>query len=241
MLLYISSNTRPDIQFAVHQAARFTHNPKQSHAQAVKRIIRYLAGTSDKGIQFIPNALEGLDCYVDADFAGLYGYEDDADPVSVKSRTGFTLTLFGCPFIWSSKLQAEITLSSTAAEYVAFSMAMRELVPMRALLNEIADKMGLNLLSQSLFRSTVFEDNMGCLSMVSTPKVSQRNKYLSLKFHWFRSHLDLSGGKFDKDGVGTGSGIVAKYVNTTQQKADIFTKGLPPEQFRTIRKLLMGW
>ena len=178
---------------------------------------------------------------MDADFAGLYGYEDDADPVSVKSHTGFTLTLFGCPIIWSSKLQAEITLSSTAAEYVAFSMAMRELVPMRALLNEIADKMALNLLSQSLFRSTVFEDNMGCLSMVSTPKVSQRNKYLSLKFHWFRSHLDLSGGKFDKDGVGTGSGIVAKYVNTTQQKADIFTKGLPPEQFRTIRKLLMGW
>ena len=40
MLLYISSNTRPDIQFAVHQAARFTHAPKKSHAQAVKRIIR---------------------------------------------------------------------------------------------------------------------------------------------------------------------------------------------------------
>ena len=41
MLLYLSSNTRPDLQFAVHQAARFTHNPKHSHAQAVKRIVRY--------------------------------------------------------------------------------------------------------------------------------------------------------------------------------------------------------
>ncbi len=38
MLLYLSSNTRPDIQFAVHQCARFTHGPKQSHAEAVKRI-----------------------------------------------------------------------------------------------------------------------------------------------------------------------------------------------------------
>ena len=111
MLLYLSSNTRPDIQFAVHQVARFSHSPKQSHGQAVKRIIRYLLATKTKGIQFQPDLKAGLDCYVDADFAGLYGYEDDQDPVSVKSRTGFVLTLFGCPIIWSSKLQTEITLS----------------------------------------------------------------------------------------------------------------------------------
>ena len=46
MLLYIASNTRPDIQFAVHQVARFTHSPKRAHGSAVKRIIRYLVGTS---------------------------------------------------------------------------------------------------------------------------------------------------------------------------------------------------
>jgi hypothetical protein len=99
MLLYISSNTRPDIQFAVHQAARFTHSPPKSHGQAVKRIVRYLAGTSDKGTNFIPDLKQGLDCYVDADFAGLYGYEDHQDPISVKSQTGFTSTLLGCSLI----------------------------------------------------------------------------------------------------------------------------------------------
>ena len=36
MLLYLASNSRPDIQFAVHQCARFTHNPKVSHGDAVK-------------------------------------------------------------------------------------------------------------------------------------------------------------------------------------------------------------
>ena len=130
MLLYISWNTWPDIQFAVHQAARFSHYPRKSHAQAIKWIIRYLLKTGDKGICFVPHFKEGLDCYVDADFAGLYGYEDEQDLVCVKSRTGFTLTLFGCPILWSSKLQIYIYLSSTAAEYVAFSMAMRELLPM---------------------------------------------------------------------------------------------------------------
>ena len=229
MLLYISSNTRPDIQFAVHQAARFTHNPKKSHAQAVERIIRYLVGTNDKGIMFKPDLDAGLDCYVDADFCGLYGAEDDQDPVSVKSRTGYTLTLFGCPIIWASKLQTEITLSSTAAEYVAFSMAMRELLPMRALLQEISSKMGLSVLSNSLVRSTVFEDNQGCLSLVNVPKMSTRNKYLALKYHFFRSH------------IGKEKGIEAQYIRTTEQKADIFTKGLAPSQFAAIRKLLIGW
>ncbi len=126
MLLYISSNTHPDIQFAVHQVYRFSHCPKRSHGQAVKRIIRYLIETRTKGIEFVPDLKEGLNAYVDADFAGLYGYENDQDPVSVRSRTGYTLTLFGCPIIWASKLQTEVCLSSTAAEYVAFSMAMRD-------------------------------------------------------------------------------------------------------------------
>jgi hypothetical protein len=229
MLLYLASNTRPDIQFAVHQVARFTHCPRKSHAQAIKRIIRYLIGTKEQGTIFNPDLSEGLNCYVDADFAGLWGHEDKQDPVSVKSRTGFTLTLFGCPIIWQSKLQAEITLSSTAEEYVAFSMAMREVLPMRALLQEIGSKLGLAFLQKSLIRSTVFEDNMGCLSLVNVPKMSPRNKYIALKYHFFRSQ------------IGESKGIVAKYVNTKEQKADIFTKGLPEAQFQHIRKLLIGW
>ena len=229
MLLYISSNTRADIQFAVHQAARFSHCPKKSHAQAVKRIIRYLIDTRDQGIRFEPDLNQGLDCWVDADFAGLWGHEDDQDPVSVKSRTGFSLTLFGCPVIWSSKLQTDITLSSTAAEYVAFSMAMRELIPMRTLLLEISERMDIPVIKESMVLSTVFEDNQSTLSLINVPKMSTRNKYLALKYHFFRSF------------IGKDKGIIAKYTPTTLQRADILTKGLPEKQFRVIRKLLMGW
>ena len=45
MMLYLASNTRPDISFAVHQCARFTHNTNVSHETAVKMICRYLQGT----------------------------------------------------------------------------------------------------------------------------------------------------------------------------------------------------
>ena len=52
MLLYLSTNTRPDIAYAVSQVARFSHNPKKSHASAVKTLIRYLSGTKDQGVIF---------------------------------------------------------------------------------------------------------------------------------------------------------------------------------------------
>jgi hypothetical protein len=45
MMLYLSTNTRPDIAFAVNQFAHFSHNPKKSHATAVKMIVRYLLGS----------------------------------------------------------------------------------------------------------------------------------------------------------------------------------------------------
>ena len=54
MLMYLAANTRPDIAFAVHQAARFSHAPRQSHAIAVKRILRYLKETRDKGLIMTP-------------------------------------------------------------------------------------------------------------------------------------------------------------------------------------------
>ena len=59
--------------------------------------------------------------------------------------------------------------------------------------------------------------------------MSTENKYLGLKYHFFCSH------------IGAANGIEARYIPTMEQKADIFTKGLPAAQFQAIRKLLIGW
>jgi hypothetical protein len=73
---------------------------------------------------------------------------------------------------------------------------------MRGLLQELSSTMDLPVTKQSLVRSTVFEDNMGCLSLVTVPKMSPRNKYLVLKYHFFRSH------------IGKEKGIEARYIST---------------------------
>ena len=70
MLLYLAANSRPEIAYAVHQCARFTHNPKASHRAAVKRICHYLHGTKMKGLILKPSKQLTVDCFVDADFTG---------------------------------------------------------------------------------------------------------------------------------------------------------------------------
>ena len=229
MLMYLSSNSRPDIQYAVHQCARFTHFPKKSHEDAIHRLCRYLKGTKEKGLILKPSDDLTLDCYVDADFAGLYYVEDHQDPVCVKSRTGYCLTLGGCPLIWVSKLQTEIALSTTEAEYIALSQSLRDLIPMRRLLQEASFGLAISTTLNAKLYSTVFEDNNGALSLATSPKLSPRTKHIAIKYHHFR------------DSIGEEKGIIIEKVDTTLQKADILTKGLPAATHVSIRTLLMGW
>ena len=69
----------------------------------MKRICRYLQGTKYSGLVFNPSKKLVVDCYADADFAGLWGHEDLQDPIFARSRTRFVVTLSNCPILWVSK------------------------------------------------------------------------------------------------------------------------------------------
>ena len=241
MLLYLAQNSRPDIAFAVHQCARFTHSPKQSHAVAVKRILRYLNSTKDKGMYIKPNKSLTIDCYVDADFAGLWKSEDDQDPLCVKSRSGFLITFMGCPLHWQSKLQTQIALSTMESEYIALSQAMREIIGFREILKEIYaqvllsseeyDTLDFRTISKTFGEipvSTVHEDNEACLKFASVPKMSPRTKHIAIPYHFFRSRV--ANGEIKIVGV-----------TTDNQLADQFTKGLSQDKFLRDRYRLIGW
>jgi hypothetical protein len=93
MLLYLAGHSRPDIAFAVHQCARYTFKPTKKHVAALKHIGCYLKGTRDKRIFMRPLPDLKVDCYPDADFAGIYNHEDSHDPHCVRSRTGYVIFL----------------------------------------------------------------------------------------------------------------------------------------------------
>ena len=83
MLMYLAGNAYPEIQYAVHPCARFTHAPRHSHAVTVKHVAHYLNGVLDaeQGLQFKVSDNFNLDLYVDADFSGLWTYGEKQDPV----------------------------------------------------------------------------------------------------------------------------------------------------------------
>ena len=229
MMMYLAANSRPDIAFAVHQCARFTHQPKRSHEKALKRIARYLAGTRTKGMILQPKAELALDMYCDADFAGLWNAEDSDDPICVRSRTGYVITLGEMPVLWVSKLQTEISLSTTEAEYIALSTGMRSLLPLRNLVKDVSDSLGVKRNEISSV-SAVWEDNNACLKLVNDPypNMSPRTKSIAVKYHWFREKI-------------VEGEIEAKRIDTALQKADIFTKGLAKDDFERKRKMICGW
>ena len=73
---------------------------------------------------------KGLECFVDADFVGRWSINKSDDPASVYSRTGYIIEYKKFPILWAFKLQSEISLSTTEAENIEMSHAMREIIPM---------------------------------------------------------------------------------------------------------------
>jgi len=228
MLTYLSASSRPDISYAVHQCARFSVNPQRCHELAVKRIVRYLKGTNTQGFHLRPATERRLDCYVDADFTGNWTPATSHDPNSVKSRTGYVILFASCPVLWASKLQSEIALSTTEAEYIALSQAMRDLIPMRSLLQEISTITKMDIGNTRTYRSKVYEDNKGCVDVIKSPKVNPRTRHISIKYHHFREHV-------------TNGNIEVEWIDTKNQLADIFTKPLSKQAFTYLRNKLLGW
>jgi hypothetical protein len=75
------------------------------------RIGRYLLGTRTRGIIYEPDSSKGLECYVDADFAGGWSNENADDADNIMSRTGFEIYYAGCPVYWVSNYRAKLLLA----------------------------------------------------------------------------------------------------------------------------------
>ncbi|KAI2497267.1 hypothetical protein MHU86_17231 [Fragilaria crotonensis] len=227
-LNFLEKSTRADISYAVHQCARFATFPKQSHADAVRCIVRYLIGTKEEGLILDPSNAS-FDCFVDADFCGTWNPETaEGDASTSKSRTGFVIKYAGCPIVWQSKLQTETALSTTEAEYIALSSSLREVISLMELLKEAKAHGIPNVVVEPKIHCKVFEDNSGALAMAQTPKMRPRTKHLNVKYHHFRNHV-------------TNGEITLHAISSEDQQADIYTKPLATVLFMKLRRAILGW
>ncbi len=138
-----------------------------------------------------PTTTIGIDAYPEADFAGLYGYEDNNYPICIQSRTGYIITVAGCPINWSSKLQTEMATSTTEAEIIALGCC-RELLPIIALVDKIGVAVGIKKPNDddsdsSTMHVTIHEDNSGALILATTPppQFTPHSKHNAIKTIWF--------------------------------------------------------
>ncbi|CAM8923254.1 unnamed protein product [Rhodiola kirilowii] len=121
-LLYLTAS-RPDIAHAVGVCARYQANPKESHLMNVKRIIRYVCGTTDYGLWYTKDTNSCLVGYCDADWAR------NAEDHKSTSR--------GCFFLgnnlvsWFSKKQNSISLSTAEAEYITAGSCCTQMLWMK--------------------------------------------------------------------------------------------------------------
>jgi len=144
-------------------------------------------------------------------------------------------------------MQTQIALSTMEAEYIALSQAMRDLIPIREILKEIMTKVfkveeNISYVAHSksvqdggtvnkqynIPPSTVFEDNDACLKFARMPRLTPRTKHIGIPYHWFREQVESLQ-------------IELERIDTKNQLADQFTKGLPVATFQDARKRLVGW
>ncbi|KAM0960323.1 hypothetical protein ACFX2I_025293 [Malus domestica] len=195
--------TRPDIAFSVHQVCQFMHSPMDSHYAAVKRILRYLKGSPDLGIQLTPGELD-LHAFSDADWAG--------DPNDRRSTTGFVVYLGPNPISWSSKKQSTVSRSSTEAEYRALSSTSTEIDWIKQLLHFMQIAVPCP--------TTLFCDNLSAIALAYNPVMHQRTKHIEIDVHFVRERV-------------ANQLLQVQFVSSNEQFADVLTKGLSTPLFQT--------
>ena len=197
-LMYAMVGTRPDIAYAVGALSQHSATPGQEHWTALKRVFRYLRGTTDLSIHFNGKIPNEAFAFVDADHAN--------DPNTRRSVGGYVYLIAGGAVSWSSKKQSSVALSSTEAEYMAASSAAQEAIWLRALLGE------LGLLS--LEHPTCLRiDNQSAMALARNDAFHNRTKHIAIRHHFIRERIE--------DGE-----IDVEYVPTDRQVADVLTKPL---------------
>ena len=205
-LTYAAICTRPDIAAAVGVMSQFMSNPNQSHWVGVKRILRYLRGTSGYGLIYRGNDGYELCGYSDANWAG--------DVNTRRSTSGFVFQLGTSTISWCSRKQATVAKSSTEAEYVALSTATQEVIWLRRFLVNI----GVSIKGPV----QIYEDNQGAIDIAKNPKHHDRTKHIDVCHHFVRERV-------------ASNDITVSYCPTGEMIADVLTKGLPVVKFRRFR------
>ncbi len=96
------------------------------------------------------------------------------DSSTSKPQSSWIIFYAGCPVSWASKLQSQVAMSTTEAQYIAMSQALRDVIPIMGLLHEIREQDFKVLCTKPYVYCKVFEDNSGAHKLAKLPKLCPR-------------------------------------------------------------------
>ena len=185
------------------------HRPFTAHWAAAKRILRYLKGTIDYGLQLSCHSSLDLHAFADADYGG--------NKDNYSSTSAYAIFLGPNLISWSSKKQPTVARSTTEAEYRAIASTTAEVNWLTHLLHEL----GVNLSTVP----TIYCDNVGATYVCANPVFHSRMKHIAIDFHFVRDQI-------------TKNQLRVSHVHTSDQLADSLTKPLSRKEFQTHRSKL---
>ncbi|GJU76683.1 ribonuclease H-like domain-containing protein [Tanacetum coccineum] len=190
--------TRPDITYAVQQVCLYMHDPWEPRFSTLKRILRYVHGTLDYGLQLFSSTTDSLIAYSDADWAGC--------PTTRRSTSGYCVFLGNNLLSWSSKRQPTLSRSSAEAEYHGVANVVAETCWIRNLLRELHTPLS--------SATIVYCDNVSVVYLSSNPVQHQRTKHIEIDIHFVR----------DFGCYWAGSRLNVSFADSV---CDFFSRGLP--------------
>jgi hypothetical protein len=211
-LMYLASQTRPDILYAVCAHARHSKAPTEADRLGVFRILQYIKCTRTLGLRL--HSDEGI--ILSATVHASYVSHPD-----LKSHTGCTLHLgrtSGSVFSLSKK-QTVTADSSTVAELIAAHLAAHEIMWARNFLQELG--------YPQIHPTTLFEDNKSTISVIPNKDNGQRSKHIDLRFNFVREQV------VDKV-------LAMLHLPGVDMTSDVLTQPLGPTAYVYLRPKLLG-
>lgn len=212
-LSYLAKRAKPECLTAIAYLATRVTRCTTADVDKLKRLLRYVASTKERGVTLRPGAL-GICVRVFIDAA--YGVHADG-----KSHTGSCVVIgdVGTVHCKSSK-QSIVTKSSTEAALVALSDSANQGLYIRNF-----------LISQGYTMEPViiYQDNMSCMALAERGRSgAERTRHIGIRNFWIRERVE------------TGEAIIV-HKGTREMYANLLTKPLQGAQFVYERGCLTGW
>ena len=116
-----------------------------------------------------PREEKWLDCYINADFVGMWNMTNLDDLNSAKSRTRYVIIFTNCLVLWIQVTDRDHSIDNRSRVHCCITSNL-QYHPMCTVLDDVANITSLKI-RKATVHSTIFEDNMGFIELVNAPKM----------------------------------------------------------------------